>query len=307
MRFLLLTILLSLSFTALAKRTIPNRLLIQDTYENYYNNQMGFDKDQNLDLNARALNQSFVPERELSLGMNNPQALPDNIQLEKMWEGYNHMQMINQQPDAEAVDLSEELKIQPKKSRGLVNLVNKYNKRKRYLDDDEKEGEKKEENKEGGGEDTPAEKNESEPAEDKADEPAAEEGSGDNPEGGASVSEDSLDKRIDRLITRAHSIDDKIDHILFHNGHDLAGVTAHYTPYGIQMLPSSKGPNSVDQKLKMVDYMHNLGGGYNPMLHTMLPYYLGHNEADKKDTSSIKLDTFGAMKLGDGGLLKKVL
>jgi len=96
------------------------------------------------------------------------------------------------------------------------------------------------------------------------------------------------DQLVDNLITRASTLDDKIDHLLMHNGHDLAGKMAYYTPYGIQVLPKMKSKNSVDQKLKMVDYMHNLGGGYNPVLHTMLPYYLSNGEQDQKNGIAIE-------------------
>lgn len=92
---------------------------------------------------------------------------------------------------------------------------------------------------------------------------------------------ESVDSMIDRILARTNNLDDKIDHLLFHNHHDLAGTSAHYTPYGVQVLPNQKSKDSVDQKLKMIDYMHNLGGGYNPMLHTMLPYYLGQNQQDQ--------------------------
>lgn len=91
--------------------------------------------------------------------------------------------------------------------------------------------------------------------------------------------DESFDGMVGRILSRTHAIDDKIDHLLFHNHHDLAGTAAHYTPYGVQILPQQKSEKSVDQKLKMVDYMHNLGGGYNPMLHTILPYYLGQQNA----------------------------
>lgn len=37
------------------------------------------------------------------------------------------------------------------------------------------------------------------------------------------------------------------------------GKVAQFTPYGVHMIPVSKGSNSVDQKLKMVDYMNSMG------------------------------------------------
>jgi len=48
------------------------------------------------------------------------------------------------------------------------------------------------------------------------------------------------------LYHRAFSINDKIDHLLFHHNHDVVGKVAQFTPYGIHMVPISKGNNSVD-------------------------------------------------------------
>ena len=103
----------------------------------------------------------------------------------------------------------------------------------------------------------------------------------DNKEEGKDIKAHSSDI-IARLKKRVEMINDKVDHLMFHNHHDLAGTTAHYTPFGVQMLPSFKSKDSVDQKLKAIDYMHNLGGGYNPMLHTLLPYYLGQTPGSPK-------------------------
>lgn len=109
------------------------------------------------------------------------------------------------------------------------------------------------------------------------------------------------DDIITRLKKRVEMINDKVDHLLFHNHHDLGGVTAHYTPYGVQLLPSYKGEDSIDQKLKAIDYMHTLGGGYNPMLHTLLPYYLGHKGGDK----GIKMPAY-MRKLSGGSKKNKI-
>lgn len=87
---------------------------------------------------------------------------------------------------------------------------------------------------------------------------------------------------IARLKRRVTAINDKINHLMFHNHHDLGGVTAHYTPFGVQLLPSYQGENSLDTKLKAIDYMNNLGGGYNPTLRAMLPFYMGHNTIGSK-------------------------
>ena len=51
---------------------------------------------------------------------------------------------------------------------------------------------------------------------------------------------------IKSLYHRAFSINDKIDHLLFHHNHDVTGKKAQFTPYGIHFLPRYKGPDSVD-------------------------------------------------------------
>lgn len=299
--------------------------LQQDSYANYYNQPLQYNQMNNLSLRTRTQNiQPKAPFRELSLSADPMGQLPDDIQLQKLWQNFSQIQAMNPRPDAEAADLNEEINLKPKRNRALKTaLVNRYG-TKRYLENDEKrddEKKKEEQKPESSGENGPDEhavaetdpSGENGPDEHAVAETGPSEESGQNEnavtdEGGKSeeitnVDKDSVDGYIDRLLSRVRSIDDKIDHLLFHNHHDLAGVTAHYTPYGIQMLPSKKSADSVDQKLKMVDYMHNIGGGYNPMLHTMLPYYLGHDDNNK---SGIKMN--GYLGMGMGGARKmKVL
>lgn len=187
--------------------------------------------------------------------------VPDDIQLQNMWQSYNQMKAMNPKADAEADGPEAPLAAIPKSNRSLTTRMVNQNDTLRYLEDDPKPEGAPEEMKEAEGE------------------PKAEnsDGAGASGDGGApdASANESIEAIADRLLKRVESVDDKIDHLLFHNHHDLAGMTAYYTPYGVQMLPSKKPKDSVDQKLKMIDYMHNLGGGYNPMLHTMLPYYLG--------------------------------
>ena len=78
------------------------------------------------------------------------------------------------------------------------------------------------------------------------------------------------------MYHRAYSINDKIDHLLFHHNHDLTGKKAQFTPFGIHFLPRYKGADSVDQKLKMVDYMHSMGG-FHPGGGFMTPYLFAHS------------------------------
>lgn len=285
MRFLFLTILLGLYSSAAHHNHAQSTLLQQNPYSNYYNQPLQYNQISFANLGVKSHNhQSNTSTRELSLSMNPTEQLPDNIQLQKLLQNFSQTQAMNPRTDAKAADLNEEINPKPKVNRALKTyLVNRYDTR-RYLENEEGEGEKQEEE----------HKNEG------SEENSLGETSGDIPKNDV----DSVDGYIDRLMSRVKSIDDKVDHLLFHNHHDLAGVTAHYTPYGIQMLPSKKSADSVDQKLKMVDYMHNIGGGYNPMLHTMLPYYLGH---DDKNNSGIKMNGYLGMGMGTGARKKKVL
>lgn len=77
---------------------------------------------------------------------------------------------------------------------------------------------------------------------------------------------------IQRLKDRVRLINQKVNHLMFHNHHDLGGVTAHYSPSGMQLIPNYEG-DSLDTKLKAVDYMNQMRS-YNPTLHTILPYYI---------------------------------
>ena len=68
---------------------------------------------------------------------------------------------------------------------------------------------------------------------------------------------------------------------MFHHNHDLTGKKAQFTPFGIHFLPRYKGADSVDQKLKMVDYMHSMGG-FHPAGGFMTPYLFAHSIEEEK-------------------------
>lgn len=312
MRILLLTLLLSLASTARSINNLQGLSMMQNPYGSYAMNapQLNTRSPKNLNSQNYPLQYGTRQLNQLPIGN-----LPDNIQLQKMWENYQTIQMANQREDAEAADLNEELPISSKTTRGLRSSKGKNSKTRRHLEgeDDKKEGEKKpEETENKAGEENAAEK-----AEEKVEEPAEEESTTESSAAEETNTEDqeentsqrgngggaTIDSLLDKLLLRGDSINDKVDHLLFHNHHDLAGMTAHYTPYGIQMLPSTKGPNSVDQKLKMIDYMHNLGGGYNPMLHSMLPFYLGHNE----NAGGIKLNGIMGVDVGTSATRRRKL
>lgn len=269
MRITLLTLLLGSAIAAANRPQMYAYPQAQNMASAYQDNTNLLPQMQSLSSQGHPSAKAPVMSRKLSLGMNPSAGIAGDLQFQKMFENFQQMQQANQPQQAQSAQNDQAdsfTEAQPfypseKASRGLRTQLVSKNNYKRSLDDEEPAGEG-----------------------------AAEEEAGGASAGG---SKGDLESSIDKLLARANAVDDKIDHLLFHNHHDLAGTTAHYTPYGVQMLPSTKGPNSVDQKLKMIDYMHNLGGGYNPMLHSMLPFYLGHSgEQDK----GIKMD--GLMGMG---------
>lgn len=236
---------------------------------------------------AAPLPTADTPLRQLTLNPNGSAGLPDNIQLQNLWQSYSQMQAMNPKADAEADTLNAIPAAVPKTNRLLkTSLLNRSDST-RHLEGEAAEG------------DASAAGSTSDAAGSSGD---AGQSTGDDNAG--STAAESVDDIIERLLKRVDTLDDKIDHLLFHNHHDLAGMTAYYTPYGVQMLPSKKPKDSVDQKLKMVDYMHNLGGGYNPMLHTMLPYYLGQ---EGEQQTGIKMNGVMGAGLGVGARKKKLM
>ena len=85
--------------------------------------------------------------------------------------------------------------------------------------------------------------------------------------------EDNDDKLTD-IEKRLYSIEDKVDHLLVHSGHDLTPHNLTMTPWGASYVPNFKGQNSINQKLKMVDYLYNPGMNHG-MGHGM-GYGMGH-------------------------------
>ena len=96
----------------------------------------------------------------------------------------------------------------------------------------------------------------------------------------ASGSAEEEDDIITKLEKRVEKLNDKVDHLLFHNHHDLVGVTAHIGLAGVQFLPGSKGKQSIDQRLKHIDYLNAYGRGFNPMMHSVMNKPLGHHHED---------------------------
>lgn len=68
--------------------------------------------------------------------------------------------------------------------------------------------------------------------------------------------------KLDDVEKRLFSIEDKIDHLLLHAGHEVSPHAAVLTPWGLHFAPSKQNPNSLHNKLKMVDYLF---GNHAPM------------------------------------------
>ena len=81
------------------------------------------------------------------------------------------------------------------------------------------------------------------------------EGDGDEGEGDEEKNEEMDEDKLDDVEKRLFSIEDKVDHLLLHAGHDLTRHHLVMTPWGTHLSPSEHNPDSMNHKLRMVDYM----------------------------------------------------
>ena len=56
---------------------------------------------------------------------------------------------------------------------------------------------------------------------------------------------------------RLYAIEDKIDHLLLHAGHDIRDQTGVMTPFGMHYFPTHYNDNSLNSKLATIDYIFN--------------------------------------------------
>ena len=98
----------------------------------------------------------------------------------------------------------------------------------------------------------------------------------------ADKEEEAGDDTLDDVEKRLFSIEDKIDHLLLHAGHEVSGHHSVMTPWGVHFGPSDHNPDSMHQKLKMVDMMYGahpamgMGMGMHGMgMHGMGMYGMG--------------------------------
>ncbi len=89
-------------------------------------------------------------------------------------------------------------------------------------------------------------------------------------------------KKLEDLDKYLYQVEDKIDHLLYHHGHDVTKHSAEFTPFGFTYVPKPRDPHSIHQKLKIVDYLqHHVNNPYsmgmmNPMMNMMMtPFNLG--------------------------------
>lgn len=72
--------------------------------------------------------------------------------------------------------------------------------------------------------------------------------------------EKTREDNLKELARKLYSLEDKVDHLLFHASHDVTKHKYQATPFGTFLAPIPKNPNSIHQKLKLVDHMnHQMG------------------------------------------------
>ena len=94
------------------------------------------------------------------------------------------------------------------------------------------------------------------------------------------VADESIEDQLKDIRHRLYKIEDKLDHVLYHHGHEVTPHEMHMSPFGVMGVPKSKNPNSAHNQMKMNDHMmnpfHPMGGAMmNPMM--MHPAMMGMN------------------------------
>lgn len=98
------------------------------------------------------------------------------------------------------------------------------------------------------------------------------------------------DDKMEDIEKRLFSIEDKIDHLLMHAGHEITPHKVIWTPWGMHIMPNYNNPDSMHHKLSMVDHLfghgmeHGMGFGMGHgmgfgMGHYMPPMGFGHMAA----------------------------
>lgn len=82
----------------------------------------------------------------------------------------------------------------------------------------------------------------------------------------------SEEEKIEDIEKRLFSIEDKVDHLLLHAGHDLTPHKTVWTPWGPHLMPNYNNKESLHHKLSMVDHLmhpYGMGMGMGMMHHPM--------------------------------------
>jgi hypothetical protein len=118
--------------------------------------------------------------------------------------------------------------------------------------------------------------------------------------------EEGEDDKLDDVEKRLFSIEDKVDHLLLHAGHEIQPHSAVMTPWGMTFSPSKHNSNSLNNKLRTIDYLfgnhpmsmggmgmmgHGMGMGMGMMGHGMMG--IGH-----MNPMGVGLDHHTAMRYG---------
>jgi len=74
------------------------------------------------------------------------------------------------------------------------------------------------------------------------------------------LAEDNTKDNLTKLAKKMYEMEDKVDHLLFHFSHDVTKHKYQATPFGTFLAPDPKNPNSIHQKLKLVDYLNHQQG-----------------------------------------------
>lgn len=76
----------------------------------------------------------------------------------------------------------------------------------------------------------------------------------------ALADEEAQKAKLNTLAQKLYEVEDKVDHLLFHFSHDVTKHKYQATPFGTFLAPDPKNPNSIHQKLKLVDYLNHQRG-----------------------------------------------
>ena len=78
--------------------------------------------------------------------------------------------------------------------------------------------------------------------------------------------------RLLDMEKRLYSIEDKIDHLLYHNSHDVTPHNIQFTPFGPAMIPTITNPQSAHTQMKTHDILRNgVASPYNVGFGGMYP------------------------------------